>query len=725
MAGGAKVPWHGRVYLTVRGSARMRTSGVSLGGSESEAATAAPEATPPEPEHAPRSWAYRGFQRVRRLLEGWPFQVSLITAEIAFFSTLWTILDWQRYQTLHLGVFDFGVSVRDIWSARSGPLISEHIIANLFVPIYWLSPSQSGFFLFLLAFQNVFVYLGAVPLYLVARSRLKSGLAGLGLASAYVVYPPLTGMLWSPFHFEAFFPTLFLTGYWLYRTGHGRTAASAFLVAETTNIGAPILIGALGIGMLLDRWGPGWWGGSRSRATPARGTGHDVRLALFLVASSVGMLALVVFGQGLTSSAGLVERAVSPGNGAISVTFDPLGAIGNKIGVILLVFAPLLFLPLWAREERWPLVVFWAPAILTVSSVFLDPFHDQYGCLLVPIVFAAAVRGLEQLQARPANPPGVAPVSHRWVPHPWSLARRVRSSGKLSLLVFALVASTAVFISPFSPLNSSLGSVPGLSGLTYGTSALTSGNLTLDTQIRAMVAAVPSGGPALVQDNLPELFERNGAQVAGCFNLSQDPIQYVVTDPFDPSFLTAQEYPPSCTATISMFHWANYFLNQSWGILAEADGAVALAVNYSAPPQVCFPASEPFGATAFSSALGPGAYDWNRSGAGLFSYGPTPAAGTAAPLLYPGEFRVTLALAVDDPATADRATWALKTSAGGPSFNVTLSGANWSGTSGRVRVSTITDSVNYVKDPTFTLYVDQWSGGLRFLGVTLQQLSPC
>lgn len=685
------------------------------------------------PSPPPGAWT-RLRRGASRVVTAWPLHAAILLAEIGGFSYLWTAFDRERYLSLHLYAFDFGVSIRDVWAASSGPIISEHMIANLFVLAYWAIPSQGAFFVFLLAFQNVFVFLGAIPVYLIARGRLQSGLAGLAFASAYVLYPVLTGMLWFPFHFEAFFPTLFLTGYWLYRADRWVLSAAVLSVATLTNIGSPLIVGAVGAGLLLEALGPRLVDRLRGRSARLRLPRPRTEFSIFLIGVSIAVLLVVVYGQGLISTSSLVERSVSPSEGAISIAFDPFGGAASKLLVVFLVFAPLLLLPLWAREERWALAIFWAPALLTANSVFLDPFHDQYGCLLAPVAFAAAIRGLERWRdgsgAAPTSRPdtatgAAAPEALRHRIARWTLRRPEPVAGA----VLGLVAVSASLLFPWSPWNGALAGLPAegfeYPTLTYEPSAFTDGNLTIDAHILALAAALPSNGPALVEDNLPELFERQGTVLTSCFG-PDVPVQYVVTDPYDASFLSPFTYPPGCPSTVSMYWWSDHFLSLGWRVIGEADGAVALAPNVTGniTPLAYFPATDRYGTDAFAYPSGTGGPLWDRTGGGVFFDGPTEAPWGGTPMLFPGRFWVNLTLAVDHPSASSRAEWSLTPSNGsGTGFNVTLDGAAWANTTGDVEVSVLVASWEYVIYPEFSLRVQSWDGGLGLVGLTLRQAS--
>ncbi len=663
-----------------------------------------------------------------RLVSGRPLQLLVVALEITVFSALWTSYDWNRYLTLHLYAFDFGVSVRDIWSTTTGPIITEHTISNLFVLAYWALPNQANLYFFLLAFQNVFVFLGALPLYLLARARLQSGIAALALATAYVLYPALTGMVWFPFHFEAFFPTLFLTGYWLYRIDRRALAAGVLLFATTTNIGSPIIVGALGVGLLAEPMLAWVAARVRGRATRLGLPRADAVLALLLVAGSVAMLLIVVYGQGLTSTSDLVARSASSTSGGIAIVLAPTEDLGSKLLVLLLLFGPLLALPLFAREERWPLIAFWIPALATSNSVFLDPFHDQYGCLFVGVAFAATVRALEEIRGRARSGADERPAGRGSLGDPVRRRLHGLTARRAALSVLGLVAVTFLLLFPWSPVNA-LATGPATPGFafppfTYDPSAFVQGNRTVDAQILDMVAAVPPTGGALVEDNLPELFERSGTQVTGCF-AAGDAVQYVVTDPYDSSFLDPLTYPPSCDSTVSMYWWSDHFLSEGWGILEEADGAVVLTSNYSAAPRLYYPANERFTPDDLRFSQPSGNYLGNDSAPGRFFTGPTQAPWGGGALLFPGTFWVNLTIEVDHPSPGSLAYWTLTPSNGsGFGFNVTVSGAALEGDAGVVKIPVEITSWEYVLQPEFAFTVEHWTGGLRAVALSVAQSAP-
>lgn len=117
--------------------------------------------------------------------------VGLYTALFSFVCTI-------KYRFFIYNDFDLAVHDQVMWNLCHGSLISSilrlnflgnhaHLILFFLVPVYKLFPSP----LTLLYVQTLLMALGAVPLFLLARSVLGSGWFALSLAVAYLFYPGL------------------------------------------------------------------------------------------------------------------------------------------------------------------------------------------------------------------------------------------------------------------------------------------------------------------------------------------------------------------------------------------------------------------------------------------------------------------------------------------------------------------------------------------------------
>ena len=85
------------------------------------------------------------------------------------------------------------------------------MITFLFVPFYWLGAGPH----FLYLVETLWLAVGAVPIWLLARDRLENPWTALPLVAAYLLYPSLEWINWWHFHPDALAITPLLFAYWL------------------------------------------------------------------------------------------------------------------------------------------------------------------------------------------------------------------------------------------------------------------------------------------------------------------------------------------------------------------------------------------------------------------------------------------------------------------------------------------------------------------------------
>ncbi|MEM3640480.1 MAG: DUF2079 domain-containing protein [Candidatus Bathyarchaeia archaeon] len=120
-------------------------------------------------------------------------------------------------------------------------------ILLLIVPIYALYQSP----LTLLALQSFIVGLAALPLYWIAKDKLKNKLWGLTFATAFLLHPALHGMTCFDFHVEAFIPVFFLFAFYFFDNGKWLKGFIFSILTLSTIEFAPILILFLGLYFLI------------------------------------------------------------------------------------------------------------------------------------------------------------------------------------------------------------------------------------------------------------------------------------------------------------------------------------------------------------------------------------------------------------------------------------------------------------------------------------------
>jgi len=130
---------------------------------------------------------------------------SLMIVYIAIFSTL-SILQHNRFNTYG---FDLGIHDQVLWGYSQGnvPMFSsllgmfglgDHMtpIMILLTPLYWIYSDVRC----LLFFQCAFLSLGALPIYWLAKDKLKSNFLAVSLAASYLLFPALEYVNMYEFH---------------------------------------------------------------------------------------------------------------------------------------------------------------------------------------------------------------------------------------------------------------------------------------------------------------------------------------------------------------------------------------------------------------------------------------------------------------------------------------------------------------------------------------------
>lgn len=273
-----------------------------------------------------------------------------------------------------------------------------------FVPFYAIIPSAHTLFFL----QILGTALGAIPVYWIARDKLASKVAGLGFALAYLLYPVMLHGVLNPFQVRLFSVTLLLFAFYWYEKGNRLWFWVAALVAVLARSDVAFVIAMFGIYGLLTR-----------KKWPDVVAPLGVGLVYFALATFVLVPAFAYPGAfapptgpitdpmqcwpcGISPQLAYYGNLGSTGPEIIwHIVSDPLNTIQimftpEKIGYMLLLLVPLLFLPLLSAR---PLVLglpILALNLLSNRAAQYD-YQHHYSLLLVPGLFAAAIYGASKL----------------------------------------------------------------------------------------------------------------------------------------------------------------------------------------------------------------------------------------------------------------------------------------------------------------------------------------
>jgi uncharacterized membrane protein len=307
------------------------------------------------------------------------------------YAALFTWLGSIKYEA-HRNLVDFGIFAQTVASAFGcfcNPIEGSHWAFH-FSPILYpiailVTLARSP--LTLVALQAIAGALVAPPIYALVRARSDVGRARLAAIVAWL-YPPLAGLIFGDFHENGFAPAA--VAWTLYAFDAGLMAWTVVAALATLAIKEDQAV-FLAVGGALGAW--------RFRSTQ-RGR---VAAAIALVSACV-LLGFFAFIR--PHAAAAAPMAWHPSRfyawSEMDIRTLPFG-IAARLGFLLLVFAPLLFLP-FRSDMMWLAVAPLAEVLLSrMPTTFVVGTHYAGAWIgYVLVAFAFAVRRLESRSARAA-----------------------------------------------------------------------------------------------------------------------------------------------------------------------------------------------------------------------------------------------------------------------------------------------------------------------------------
>jgi len=294
--------------------------------------------------------------------------------------------------------FDLGIFDQGIWllsqfkepfiTVRGLHLFGDHLslILILIAPLYWIWDDVR----LLLVLQTIFLAAGAIPVFLIAKERLKNSLLSLALASSYLLYPALQWLNRDHFHPETIAtPCLLFAFYFAMKRRYLPFAILAVLAALAKEDVSLILI-MLGIYIAVTY-------------NPRVGIATSI---LSLAYFAVGMrLVLPHFNEAgffyinnyahLGSTLGeIISNSLTNPGLVLSIILEE-----RKLIYLLQLLAPIAFLPLVSIE----VFLIALPALfsnLVSRQGYMDTIHFHYTATIIPFVYVASILAIEKFGLR-------------------------------------------------------------------------------------------------------------------------------------------------------------------------------------------------------------------------------------------------------------------------------------------------------------------------------------
>lgn len=433
-----------------------------------------PDAPAAPPDPAPAR-GLRLLARDRALLAVW----AMTAAYAAVFSWLSVL----RYRGFSTGRFDLGNMVQAVWSTSDGrwfettditgrqfSRLGAHVdpVLALFAPLWWIWSSPE----MLLVAQAVIVATGALPAFWLGRRWLGDDRLALAGAAAYLLFPALQHATLFDFHPVTLAAPLLLFCIWAAEESRWVTLAACATLAALTQEQVGLVVAALGVWL---------WFRHRERR----------RAAAALVVGGVAWVAVAVLvimpAFALQDQNAHIQRYSQLGDGPkeILLTFlthpwDAVAVVATTGRAVYLgaLLVPLLLLPLAAPG----LALVALPQLLVNLFAASGPAQTvdyHYAVLLVPVLVASAILGLQRLRARGPED---------------ALGRLAARPGRVAAALVGAVILAGVFQGPL-PL---WGWVPG------GWAGSPRNAFTMDPQAIAMehaIALIPPDAPVAATNN--------------------------------------------------------------------------------------------------------------------------------------------------------------------------------------------------------------------------------
>lgn len=325
--------------------------------------------------------------------------ILVLGTMIAVYTGVFGVLTWHQQSNFGTFGFDMGIYDQGIWllsrfkepfvTVRGLHYFGHHVnpLTLIFVPAYWLGAGPH----FLYLVQTVWLALGAVPIWLLARDRLGNPWTPLALAAAFLLYPSVQWINWWHFHPDALIITPLLFAYWLAtrrRWGWFWVATGVALLAKED---AALAVAMLGLLLVFRRqWrhgvpavmlGVGWFLLATQAIIPWANEGLRPLYADLYpqFGDSVPEIASNIIRQPRM----VLETATTP----------------ERLTYYTQLFAPVAFVPLLAL----PVLAIGAPQLLAnVLSAhgYTHEIRYHYSAIVVAAVFLAAVEAVAIFRRR-------------------------------------------------------------------------------------------------------------------------------------------------------------------------------------------------------------------------------------------------------------------------------------------------------------------------------------
>lgn len=445
----------------------------------------------------------------------------------------------------------------------------------------------------MLIIQEIFLGLPSLILYKIARRESINQFASMIIGISYLLYFPLAGLNYFNFHFQAFFILFFLLGYYQLLRGKYISSTIFFFLSGIVRFPYLVFPAILMLMILIETY-------LKRNKMEKKDMDPILKysIASLIIFSSMLVVSyfLIFYSPYYIYQHGYFDGYFHLKSGNILGLF--LKNIDNKVLLVVLIFSPLLLIPL--KSIKWTIFTlpFFFIAFFNNYSVYYYPafYHFQYIAAVAPFIFLGLIDVLRTGVSEEKEHMGE--TAHNYLKR---LRNTVRSQKK-PIAVMASVILFAVIFQPYSPLNA-------YSSEPFAMDIMHPSLKVYDDYIN-ITNLIPQNNPYVIyQNNLPYVDVHDPS--LSCLGAFQSLSGYNSNLSYRLQNLTetqnvdyALAYDINCFNTgssLDMCQAMNVLYSRgNYGIEAFQDGFILLAKNYNHTPVYFTPISSINNVTAIS-----------------------------------------------------------------------------------------------------------------------------
>lgn len=652
---------------------------------------------------------------------------DLIILAIAFLIYLvyWSDITLERFYSLNSSVYDLGSSMEVMWL-----IYNAHWTVSSFLYTFFI---QGGKFILLplaipqnfqvlLIAQTFYIDVAVFAIYGISRHLIHQKTPSMLFSLSYLIFFPSAGLNWFDFHFQVLFVPLFLFAYYCYITNRFKISTALFILSGLTRF--PLIIFPILFSLFVLA--------GELHNLKFNKLHYSVKRAHFAIV--ILSLALLILGASYYfvkfSGTGSVIDHLPVNNSSLFDINTLFYNLDDKIFTLLLLFAPLVGLPLLSR--RW--FLFLLPSIYLVLfsplSVWNYPylFQLQYTAPIIPFLFLGAIDAMASLfSSRQVFSDRGNDTTNQHISLPNREKMELFDVATLILILTTLLGTAYL---PYGPLNDHV-------VMNYGLSEHTEVNWTRYNELENMIKLIPSDNKYVIyQDNIPQVLPRptfnpsNPNLLVAGFNIPQN---FTISGQngkwisITPDYILADPYNSWLYSSLGPYNFSMYdivhelYASGHYGILSEATGMILLEKNYAGPVKYFTPFSNYYPATMFLTFSGSG----SRLVGGTIVVNNNPYYAWYGPYVYisPGKYIVNYEMKVTNNSGNNWMNLNV-VSNDGNIINHHITGNNFTRVNHWTNISTTIYVNNTLANVQFRGDNTHWNGTIYFRGVTINEISP-